>query len=203
MVTRQIQARGVRDPRVLNAMGKVPRHRFVSGSQQESAYGDFPLPIGEGQTISQPFMVATMTEALRLTGDERVLEIGTGCGYQAAVLGELAREVISIERIPALAHKAASLLAELGHENIQVEVGDGTLGFDARAPYTGILVTAGSPRVPEPLKQQLAVGGRLVIPVGRRHTQILEIHKKVSEEEFIVTKDTACRFVDLIGRHGW
>jgi len=203
MVARQIQARGVRDPGVLNAMGRVPRHRFVTEEKQDSAYGDFPLPIGEGQTISQPYMVASMTEALRLTGRENVLEIGTGSGYQAAVLSELARTVVTVERIASLAEKSKALLSELGYSNVEVQVGDGTLGWPEKAPYQGIIVTAGSPRVPQPLLEQLDIGGRLVIPVGKRHTQIIEVHKKVAENDFMVTHDTACRFVDLIGKHGW
>jgi protein-L-isoaspartate(D-aspartate) O-methyltransferase len=203
MVTRQIQARGVRDRRVLEAMAKVPRHLFVSESQLASAYGDFPLPIGESQTISQPYMVATMTEQLGLTGDERVLEIGTGSGYQAAVLAELAQEVISIERIESLAETAGSRLAELGYDNVRVIVGDGTLGWPDGAPYQGIMVTAGAPSAPTPLLQQLDAGGRLVVPVGERHTQILEIHTRQEKDKYKVRRETACRFVDLIGKHGW
>jgi protein-L-isoaspartate(D-aspartate) O-methyltransferase len=203
MVTRQIQARGVRDRRVLDAMARVPRHRFVSESQLASAYGDFPLPIGEGQTISQPYMVATMTESLGLAGEERVLEIGTGSGYQAAVLAELAREVITIERIEALAETARARLAELGYRNVRVIVGDGTLGWPQGAPYQGIMVTAGAPSAPAPLLKQLDVGGRLVVPVGERHTQILEIHTRQEQDKYRVRRETACRFVDLIGKHGW
>jgi protein-L-isoaspartate(D-aspartate) O-methyltransferase len=184
-------------------MGRVPRHRFVSEAQISSAYGDFPLPIGEGQTISQPYMVASMTEALRLTGRERVLEIGTGSGYQAAVLAECAKLVVTVERIASLAERSRLLLGELGYTNIEVQVGDGTLGWPEKAPYHGIIVTAGAPQVPRPLLTQLDIGGRLVIPVGRRHTQTIEIHKKVAEDDFVVTRDTACRFVDLIGEHGW
>ena len=203
MVTRQIQARGVRDRRVLNAMARVPRHLFVSESQLSSAYGDFPLPIGESQTISQPYMVATMTELLGLSGDERVLEIGTGSGYQAAVLAELAQEVISIERVQSLADTARNRLAELGYNNLEVVIGDGTLGWPDKAPYQGIMVTAGAPSAPEPLLRQLDVGGRLVVPVGERHTQILEIHTRQEKGKYKVRRETACRFVDLIGKHGW
>jgi protein-L-isoaspartate(D-aspartate) O-methyltransferase len=203
MVTRQIQARGVRDRRVLNAMARVPRHLFVSESQLPSAYGDFPLSIGEGQTISQPYMVATMTESLGLSGNERVLEIGTGSGYQAAVLAELSKEVITVERIESLAETARTRLAELGFDNVQVIVGDGTLGWPDGAPYHGIMVTAGAPSAPTPLLQQLDVGGRLVVPVGERHTQILEIHTRQEKDKYKVRRETACRFVDLIGKHGW
>ncbi len=203
MVTRQIQARGVRDRRVLGAIARVPRHRFVSESQLASAYGDFPLPIGEGQTISQPYMVATMTEALGLVGNERVLEIGTGSGYQAAILAELAQEVITVERIESLAKTARARLAELGYHNVQAMVGDGTLGWPEAAPYQGIMVTAGAPSAPPPLLEQLDVGGRLVVPVGERHTQILEIHTRQEQDKYRVRRETACRFVDLIGKHGW
>jgi protein-L-isoaspartate(D-aspartate) O-methyltransferase len=203
MVTRQIQARGVRDRRVLDAMARVPRHLFVSESQLPSAYGDFPLPIGEGQTISQPYMVATMTESLGLSGTERVLEIGTGSGYQAAILAELAREVITVERIQSLADTARKRLAGLGYENVEVIVGDGTLGWPDGAPYQGIVVTAGAPSAPTPLLQQLDVGGRLVVPVGERHTQILEIHTRQEQDKYKVRRETACRFVDLVGKHGW
>jgi len=203
MVARQIRARGVRDRRVLESMAKVPRHRFVSESQLASAYGDFPLPIGESQTISQPYMVATMTEQLGLFGDERVLEIGTGSGYQAAVLAELAKEVISIERIESLAQAARSRLSELGYDNVEVIVGDGTLGWPDKAPYQGIMVTAGAPSAPTPLLRQLDAGGRLVVPVGERHTQILEIHTRQEEDQYKIRRETACRFVDLIGKHGW
>jgi protein-L-isoaspartate(D-aspartate) O-methyltransferase len=203
MVARQIEARGIRDPRVLAAMRKVPRHLFVQESKQAAAYGDHPIPIGEGQTISQPYMVAAMSEALNLTGDERVLEIGTGSGYQAAVLSELAAEVVSIERIGSLAEIARLRLEEHGYQNVEVLEGDGTLGHPLGAPYQGIMVTAGAPSVPLPLREQLTLGGKLVIPVGERHTQVLEIHTRTRENKFKIRKDTACRFVDLIGEHGW
>ncbi len=203
MVTRQIQARGVHDRRVLDTMARIPRHLFVSESRLSSAYGDFPLPIGEGQTISQPYMVATMTESLGLSGNERVLEIGTGSGYQAAVLSELAQEVITIERVESLGNAARKRLAELGYGNVEVIVGDGTLGWPDGAPYQGVMVTAGAPSAPTPLLQQLDVGGRLVVPVGERHTQILEIHTRQEKDKYKVHRETACRFVNLIGKHGW
>ncbi len=203
MVARQLEARGVRDERVLAAMRKVPRHRFVPERHRAAAYDDNPLPIGEGQTISQPYMVATMTEQLALAGDERVLEIGTGSGYQAAVLSELAAEVISLERHRALAQDAGDLLAELGYTNVQVEVADGTLGWPAGAPYDGILVTAGAPKTPRELREQLAKGGRLVIPVGDIHTQVVEIHTRTGPESWSVRTSTACRFVPLVGQEGW
>jgi protein-L-isoaspartate(D-aspartate) O-methyltransferase len=203
MVTRQLQARGIRDARVLSAMRRVPRHLFVSQDQQDQVYGDFPLPIGEDQTISQPFMVATMLADLRLRGKERVLEVGTGSGYNAALLGELATTVISIERIASLAERARELITQLGYKNVRIEIGDGTLGWQEGAPYDGIIVTAGAPRVPTALLNQLAVGGRLVIPVGGRFGQVLEIHTKVKPDQIDVQTDTACRFVSLIGKDGW
>src|SRR5277367_5603036 len=166
MVARQIRDRGVLSPRVLEAMFRVARHEFVPVAAQASAYSDEPLPIGGGQTISQPYMVAVMTDALRLSGTERVLEIGGGCGYQAAVLSLLAREVVVVELQPALASAAGERLARLGYANVRVEEGDGSLGWPARAPYDAILVSAAAPAIPPPLLEQLAEGGRLVIPVG-------------------------------------
>ena len=203
MVTRQLQARGIRDSRVLSAMRRVPRHLFVSPDQQDQAYEDFPLPIGEGQTISQPFMVATMLADLRLKGHEHILEIGTGSGYNAALIAELAATVISVERIASLAERARELVAQLGYKNIRIEIGDGTSGWHEGAPYNGIVVTAGAPRVPTALLDQLAIGGRLVVPVGGRSGQVLEIHTKVKQDRFDVETDTACRFVSLIGKDGW
>ncbi len=203
MVARQIKARGVSDHRVLAAMGKVQRHEFVADNQLASAYGDHPLPIGEGQTISQPYMVASMTESLGLDGSERVLEIGTGSGYQAAVLAELAREVISIERIESLATRARTRIDNLGYKNVAVIVADGTLGWPDQAPYQGILVTAGAPSVPKTLLEQLDIGGKLVIPVGKRQTQLVEIHTRTGPDSYDTRQETACRFVDLIGKHGW
>jgi len=203
MVERQLRARGISDQRLLRVMEKVPRHLFVPENQKASAYEDTPLPIGYGQTISQPYMVAVMTEALELTGSERVLEIGTGSGYQAAVLSELAREVISIERIEPLAAEAAQRLARLGYLNVQVVVDDGSQGYAPRAPYEGILVTAGAPTAPEPLLEQLAVGGRMVVPVGDRFSQELEVHTRLQDDKFEVRRFCPCRFVDLIGKYGW
>ena len=203
MVARQLEARGVRDRRVLDAMRRVPRHRFVPERLQGSAYDDGPLSIGEGQTISQPYMVASMTEELRLTGSERVLEIGTGSGYQAALLAELATEVITIERHRELAERAAGLLTELGYENIRFEVADGTLGWPELSPYPAILVTAGAPSAPRTLLEQLGEGGRLVIPVGDRYSQTIEIHKRTGPEKWTVRRSTACRFVRLVGEQGW
>jgi protein-L-isoaspartate(D-aspartate) O-methyltransferase len=202
MVETQIRRRGVLDPRVLAAMAKVPRHRFTPRHLWEQAYSDYPLPIGEEQTISQPYIVALMTEALELAGPEKVLELGTGSGYQAAVLGELAAQVFTIERIPSLARVAEQVLASLGYDNVHVMVADGTLGWAAEAPFDAILVTAGSPQVPPPLVDQLAMGGRLVIPVGDRYTQTLTRVRRTPEglkHEYL----GGCRFVKLIGRHGW
>lgn len=202
MVDEQLAARGIKDRRVLSAMGRVPRHRFVEEALQSRAYDDHALPIGEGQTISQPFMVALMTETLGLKGPEKVLEIGTGSGYQTAVLAELAAKVYSIERIVPLAVKAQRLLASLGYRNVNVKVFDGTYGWKEASPFDAILVTAGSPEIPMPLAEQLKEGGRMVIPVGDRTTQVLKKVTKTSAG-LEVTALTGCVFVPLIGGHGW
>jgi protein-L-isoaspartate(D-aspartate) O-methyltransferase len=202
MVARQIRARGIDSPRLLEAMGAVARHEFVPEAALASAYSDEPLPIGSGQTISQPFMVGLMTNALWLTGTERVLEIGGGCGYQAAVLSLLAGEVIVVELQPALACAARERLARLGYANVRVEEGDGSLGWAAGAPYDAILVSAAAPAIPPPLIEQLAEGGRLVVPVGGSDRQdLVRIVKRaggLAQESLC-----ACRFVPLLGRHGW
>jgi protein-L-isoaspartate(D-aspartate) O-methyltransferase len=202
MVARQIRDRGMRSECVLEAMRTVPRHLFVPPEWVYAAYTDEPLPIGEGQTISQPFMVAAMAEALSLEGSERVLEIGAGSGYQAAVVSLLAREVIAIEAQPSLASSARERLARLGYANVRVEQGDGSLGWAPAAPYDAILVTAAAPGVPPPLVEQLTEGGRLVIPVGgAEHQELLRVTKReggISQESLY-----ACRFVPLVGRHGW
>lgn len=202
MVAAQIRKRGIRSPRLLAAMERIPRHRFVPAEFAARAYNDEPLAIGQQQTISQPYMVAAMTEALELTGAERVLEVGAGSGYQAAILAELAREVITIESRPSLAASARERLAALGYFNIRVEVGDGTLGWPALAPFGAILVAAGAPRVPPPLIEQLAEGGRLVIPVGRENRQTLlrlrKLDGKAIEEHLF-----DCQFVPLRGQYGW
>jgi protein-L-isoaspartate(D-aspartate) O-methyltransferase len=202
MVKRQLVARGISDSRVLGAMGEVPRHLFVSESLRQEAYDDTPLPIGAGQTISQPYMVAIMTELLELQGHERVLEIGTGSGYQAAVLSVLCAWVYTIERIRDLSDRARRVTETMRYSNITFVVGDGTLGYPEQAPYEGIIVTAGAPLVPDSLVEQLAVGGRLVIPVGDRFSQTL---KRIIRTESgpIEENHTGCRFVDLIGKHGW
>lgn len=202
MVQTQLQAKGIRDERVLKAVGKVPRHRFVEEALAIRAYGDYPLPIGEGQTISQPYMVALMSEKLNLSGNERVLEIGTGSGYQTAILAELAAEVYSIERIPSLSSRAKTLLEELDYQNIQLMVDDGSLGWPDAAPFDGIIVTAGAPEMPPPLVQQLAEGGVLVIPVGSESSQELQILRKRGGK-LIKTSSCACVFVKLQGACGW
>ena len=202
MVTNQIETRGVHDRRVLAAMRAVPRHRFVPAHLAASAYHDSPLPIGMGQTISQPYIVALMSEMLELTGRERVLEIGTGSGYQTAILAQLAAEVISVERFESLAQEARDRLVELGYGHVRVEVGDGSLGWPADAPYDAILVTAASPGVPLPLQEQLAEGGRLVVPAGPRRTQqLVRVRRVGGQLERETTIGVA--FVPLIGEHGW
>jgi protein-L-isoaspartate(D-aspartate) O-methyltransferase len=202
MVDRQLRKRDIRSPRVLEAMSSVPRHLFVPPEHMGDAYTDSPLPIGTGQTISQPYMVAAMAEALLLEGSEKVLEIGAGSGYQAAVLSLLAREVIAVESYPVLADAARIRLARLGYNNVRVETGDGSLGWPPDAPYDAILVTAGAPDVPPPLIDQLAEGGRLVIPVGSAKQQellrILKREGRTTQESLI-----ACRFVPLLGLFGW
>lgn len=202
MVEFQIAPRGIGDDRLLRAMRKVPRHMFCVPTEHPEAYDDHPLSIGAGQTISQPYMVALMTDRLALTGSERVLEIGTGSGYQTAILAELAAEVVSVERIPELADRARETLQKLEYRNVEIVVGDGTLGWPGRAPYDRIIVTAGAPHVPAPLKEQLSDGGILVIPVGSRGMQTLTIitreGKKCREKA-----DCACVFVKLIGQEGW
>lgn len=202
MVDAQIAARGIRDPRVLDVMREVPRHLFVGDEAQWHAYDDRPLAIGEGQTISQPYMVAAMTELLSPGPASRVLEIGTGSGYQTAVLSRLAAEITSVERHPALAARAARTLESLGYLNVQVIVGDGSEGHVAGAPYDRILVTAGAPGVPESLKNQLAEGGRLVIPVGTPGFQRLVLLARRGAE-LDVEEGEGCVFVPLVGREGW
>jgi len=202
MVEGQLESRGISDKRVLQAMGKVPRHHFVPLESRASAYSDGPLPIREGQTISQPYMVALMTQCLELKGSEKVLEIGTGSGYQSAILMELAEELYTIERIKSLAERAKNKLLELNYHRFHIKVDDGTKGWFEEAPFDGIIVTAGAPEVPETLVNQLREGGRLVIPVGSRFSQrlykcIKRVGKCIKEE------DTMCVFVPLIGEYGW
>jgi protein-L-isoaspartate(D-aspartate) O-methyltransferase len=202
MVEMQIAQRGICDERVLAAMRSVPRHKFVPAHLIGSAYRDAPLPIDQGQTISQPYIVALMTAELGLSGDEKVLEIGAGSGYQAAILSQLADQVISVERISSLAQEARELLSSLGYDNVRIVVGDGTMGWPAEAPYDAIIVTAAAPLVPEPLKYQLADGGRLLVPVGPRWTQQLTRVRRVGGE-FHIESLLGVAFVPLIGEHGW
>ncbi len=202
MVSTQLIPRGIKDDRVLRAMRKVPRHFFMPESIRYSAYDDMALAIGEGQTISQPYMVAIMTELLELTGTEKVLEIGTGSGYQAAILAELSAQVYSIERIVLLADSARERLKALGYENIRVVVGDGTIGIKDMAPFDRIIITAATPAVPPPLVSQLSEGGVVVAPVGERFSQILLKGRKVNGR-LIEEYNTPCTFVPLIGEHGW
>jgi protein-L-isoaspartate(D-aspartate) O-methyltransferase len=197
MVAQQLRARDIVDRRVLEAMERVPRELFVPDELRPRAYEDAALPIGEGQTISQPYMVARIAEALALTGDEHVLDVGTGSGYQAAVLAELAADVDTIERIPGLAEQARANLAEAGYERVNVHVGDGTLGLPERAPFDAIAVAAAAPQVPPALYEQLQPRGRLVIPVGGRHGQRLELVIK-SPEGPAVVRSVPCRFVPLV-----
>ncbi|MDO9515994.1 MAG: protein-L-isoaspartate(D-aspartate) O-methyltransferase [Syntrophales bacterium] len=205
MIDTQLLGRGISDERVSKAMAAVPRHLFVDEGLQDQAYSDSPLPIGSRQTISQPYIVALMTEALELRGTEKVLEIGTGCGYQTAILAELAERVLSIERIASLAFRAQRTLDSLGYYNILIRVGDGTYGWTEEAPFDAIITTAGAPKIPETLTGQLAVGGKLIIPVGDRSSQTLVKVTRLSEEpDDLKTEDLCgCRFVALIGEYGW
>ena len=202
MVKEQIEARGIRDPRLLSAFRTVPRHLFVEEALQNQAYEDYPLPIGDGQTISQPYMVALMINALQLTGKENILEIGTGSGYQTTLLAELGEEVYSIERIPSLAHRAITILNKMGYYNVTIKIGDGTFGWAEKAPFDAIIVSAGAPDIPEVLKGQLSVGGRLVIPVGNQSIQNL-FRVTHTKEGFKTENLGGCTFVKLIGRYGW
>ena len=203
MVEQQITARGIVDPLVVKAMQNVPRHLFVESGLEDQAYSDFPLPIGHKQTISQPFIVAYMTQALQLTGEERVLEIGTGSGYQAAILAHIVRHVYTVERISDLARTARKALDKAGAYNVHIKVDDGTCGWPDQAPFDAIITTAGSPAVPDALKEQLATGGRLVIPVGTQGSQVLKRIVRLDESRFEEESLLDCRFVPLIGKHGW
>lgn len=202
MVNSQIVARGIKDDKVIQAMLKVPRHLFVEEALRDQAYGDFPLPIGKGQTISQPYIVALMTEALELRGKERVLEVGTGSGYQTAILAEIALWVYTIERDPELSGKAKKVLLSLGYKNISFKVGDGSLGWPEAAPFDAIIVTAASPQIPQPLVDQLAEGGRIVIPVGDEFSQVLI--KGIKKDGMLKTQTLEpVRFVRLVGAYGF
>jgi protein-L-isoaspartate(D-aspartate) O-methyltransferase len=202
MVKNQLIPRGIADQRVLQVMGKIHRHLFVDEALIGETYNDHPLPIGHKQTISQPYIVAFMSEALGLTGEEKTLEVGTGSGYQTAILAELSKKVYTIERIRPLMEKAIRLLARLGYRNIEFKSYDGTLGWKERGPYDAIMVTAGSPKIPEPLLEQLDEGGRMVIPIGDKFSQDLIKVTRV-KNDFVKKNLGGCRFVDLIGVHAW
>ena len=202
MVRSQIEARGIRDPRVLSAFRIVPRHLFVSEALRDQAYGDYPLPIGEQQTISQPYIVAEMTQALELKKDDRVLEIGTGSGYQAAILAQIVYRVYTVERKRSLYMQSRNLFDKLNYHNIVTKYADGTKGWQEESPFDAIVVTAGAPEIPEVLINQLAIGGRLVVPVGNQHTQeLIKIYR--NREKIEQTNLGGCRFVKLVGEHGW
>ena len=202
MVEEQLRRRGIRDEGVLSAMSKVPRHLFVPSESQSESYEDRPLPIGDGQTISQPYMVAIMTQSLELEGGEKILEIGTGSGYQTAILAELARVVFTMERLFSLIQNSEKRLRNLGYENIYCRLGDGSQGWPEEAPFDGIIVTAGAPEVPEALKSQLSEGGRMVIPVGSRYSQTLMMITK-TKDRFEEEEITGCVFVPLVGDSAW
>ena len=202
MVKNQLIPRGIKDERVLEAMGKIPRHLFIEEALAGEAYNDHPVPIGEKQTISQPYIVALMTETLKLKGDENTLEIGTGSGYQTAILAELSSRVYTVERIKSLLVNARKLLAELGYSNILFKAFDGTLGWNEYAPFDAIMVTAGAPSLPGPLMDQLADNGRMIVPVGDRYSQ--ELIKVIRKGSNLKQENLGgCRFVNLIGVHGW
>jgi len=199
MVKNQIEARGVRDEKILDAMRKVPRHLFIPWNMRVYAYHDEPLPIGEGQTISQPYIVAYMSEVLRLKGDERILEVGTGSGYQAAVLAEIAKEVFTIEIVKSLSLKAKKVLDRLGCINIYFKIGDGTLGWEEHAPYDAIIVTAAPAKVPQALREQLRISGRMIIPVGSTFQELVLVTR--GKKKFKEKKLLPVRFVPLISTH--
>jgi len=202
MVDKQLLQRGIRDERVLTAMARVPRHEFVADPYRAQAYDDNPLPIGEGQTISQPYIVALMLEMLEVSEEDIALEIGTGSGYQTALLAQLSRHVYSIERHAALAAKAQAVLAKLGYTNVTIEVGDGSKGLPAHAPFDGIVVSAAAPDLPQALFEQLKEGGRLVVPVGPTEAQFLQLVTK-KEGKPVLSEQIPCRFVPLIGEQGY
>jgi protein-L-isoaspartate(D-aspartate) O-methyltransferase len=202
MVDSQLRARGIRDQRVLDAMVRIPRHEFVAGRYLDQAYEDHPIPIGEGQTISQPYIVALMLEALLLEPSSIVLEIGTGSGYQSAVLAELAAHVYSVERYPQLAREAEATLARLGYNNVTIVVGDGSQGLPTVAPFDAIVVSAAAPQIPAPLFEQLREGGRMIIPVGPADAQELQLVRKTQGQP-VIDRLEGCRFVPLISGSGY
>src|ERR1039457_6312945 len=202
MVEEQLRGRGIREPRLLAAMGKIPREEFIANEDSGNAYGDHPLPIGAGQTVSQPYIVAAMIAALELRPTDHMLEVGTGTGYEAAILGELVAEVWTIERHQELAMAAREILARLGYVNVHVVVGDGSVGLPQHAPFDKILVAAAAPKIPDSLVAQLAAGGRLVVPVGNRFEQQVQVVRKVGSEAVVALHDL-CRFVPLVGEEGW
>jgi protein-L-isoaspartate(D-aspartate) O-methyltransferase len=202
MVEEQLIPRGIKNQKVLDAFYKVQRHKFIPPDLRNSAYADFPIPIGEGQTISQPYIVALMTECLNLTSEERILEIGTGSGYQAAILAELAKEVYTIERFEILAKRAEALLSQLGYNNIKIKVGDGTLGWQEAAPFDKIMITAASPKIPQPLIEQLKENGKLILPLGESFSQVLTLVEK-KKNKFETVDICGCVFVPLVGKYGW
>jgi protein-L-isoaspartate(D-aspartate) O-methyltransferase len=202
MVETQLVARDISDQKVINAFYKVPRHEFVPREFVSRSYGDFPIAIGCNQTISQPYIVALMTQALELKGDEKILEVGAGSGYQTAILAEICKEVYSVERIPTLANRATGLLDKLGYTNIKIKVGDGTEGWREFSPFDGITVTAASPEIPACLIEQLSIGGRMIIPIGGHFSQMLTLVQR--KEDGFVTRDICgCTFVPLVGKYGW
>jgi protein-L-isoaspartate(D-aspartate) O-methyltransferase len=202
MVEEQLMSRGINNRRVLDVFGKIERHKFMPKDLASNAYADFPVPIGEGQTISQPYIVALMTEYLSLTGQEKVLEIGTGSGYQTAILAELSKEVYSIERFENLAKNAQRILNELGYANIKIKVGDGTLGWPEVAPFDRIIITAASARIPLPLSEQLKDNGKLIMPLGESYSQVLTLFEK-KKDRLESTQICGCVFVPLVGKYGW
>ena len=202
MASAQLRARGISDERVLAAMARIPRHEFVAEEYRDQAYEDHPLPIGEGQTLSQPYIVAIMLQALALSGSEKVLEVGTGSGYQTALLAELARDVYSVERHASLAHSAEEVLRGLGYGNVCVMVGDGSQGLPVQAPFDAIAVSAAAPRIPRALFDQLQEGGKMILPVGPAQAQELELVRK-QDGNLIVEEMEGCRFVPLIGGQGY